>query len=408
MERGKFLNRKRKKSKNIKKNKSNIKLIDKKELFLYISLFILVIISASYFLFFQNSYELYSSKKQMFEVVKNIRTLEKHIKANQDEIIDIVNKYREKTGKDINSSEIFNLNRGEDQLLKERIRREQDISIKNLLGEILDKKSEIIDLKNKVKYFENLLPKPHIVEEGENHFGIAMDFLINNRKIDKETALKLVERTLLFDPLIPEFKVWNFYSNGEFGSIITQGLASISPNEIKRIEKKKITNERDIAVSERDKLAKDLKLLYLKRKEIIDQIGNLESEKSSLIERVGELSDINKKIIKSVNSVFYICQKKTVLKKTGFIKGGFLKRLKMQEIPPDRFSKSIDLRELDYIKIDNSKFSLLQIKKISIFPRFYKKGLDFTVEFRKNRRVGFIRFIKKEKFKNERILIAVE
>lgn len=50
--------------------------------------------------------------------------------------------------------------------------------------------------------------------------------------------MKLAERTLLFDSLVPGFKVWNFYSGDEYGSFITQGNAPISPNEISRRNKK--------------------------------------------------------------------------------------------------------------------------------------------------------------------------
>ena len=276
------------------------------------------------------------------------------------------------------------------------------------MGEILDNKNEIVDLRKKIDYIENLLPTPHIVKSGENHYQIAMDYLLNKKGVEKEKALELVERTLLFDPVVPGFKIWNFYSNGEFGSIITQGLASISPNEISRKERKKITDERDFAVKQKNKFEKDLKYLYSKRKEIIEQISNLESEKNHLLKRVGELNRSNKEMMRRINSLYFICDKKTVLKKNGYLKGGFFRSLKMQSISSDQFEKSIDLRTGTSINISASDLNLSYIKRIRIYPKFFKLGSDYLIESKNNNRDALIKITKKERFKGERILISVE
>ena len=64
------------KKKILKKNiTSNIKLIDKKGIFLYLTLFLLITISALYILFIDDSGNNYSSKEQIFEVVNKVRFL---------------------------------------------------------------------------------------------------------------------------------------------------------------------------------------------------------------------------------------------------------------------------------------------------------------------------------------------
>lgn len=74
------------------------------------------------------------------------------------------------------------------------------------------------------------------------------------KKLEKKRAMELVERTALFDELVPGFKVWNFYTGDEYGTSVTQGTARISPNTLIRSAKKKLVDARDEAISERDQL----------------------------------------------------------------------------------------------------------------------------------------------------------
>jgi hypothetical protein len=339
--------------------------------------------------------------KQMQELTQKVQDKEAEKKEKQDEIIGIMGEIKDKTKQDSLDIDVLNLNEDEKELLGKKIKEEKDVSVKALLQEILDKTNEIRDLNAEIAEIEKLLPLPHVVQTGENHYQIAMDFLINEKKLDKKKAMELVERTAVFDTLVPGFKVWNFYTGDEYGTSVTQGTAAVSPNTLIRQAKKKLVDARDQAVSERDKLSEDIKVLEQKREKIIGQVDLLTKEKESLI---GKVSDLNVE----VNSLYYLLDSQKNLKKNGILKGGFLKSTKLRDVSPEHFNNTIDLRNQTDILISAANLGLRKIKSISIFPKFYKPGTDFKIVMGDDKLTATVSFLDAKKFKNERIVISVK
>lgn len=210
-----------------------------KKFYFVIGALALVILILAYFVFKGPAGPKVSPKmKQMEETVQQIQQLESSIQEKQNEVFSVLNDYKKKTGEDLPEVNIMNLSPEQKKVLEEKIKNEKDVSIKSLLQDILDKNNDIQNLNAKVQELEALLPKPHLVEKGENHYQIAMNFLLNEKGVDKARAMELVERTALFEPIVPGFKVWNFYAEDEYGTFITQGSAPISPNQIQRKVKK--------------------------------------------------------------------------------------------------------------------------------------------------------------------------
>ncbi|HLP46596.1 MAG TPA: hypothetical protein VK469_11640, partial [Candidatus Kapabacteria bacterium] len=147
--------------------------------------------------------------QEMQELTQEIQGLESDMKKKQDDIFSLMNKYKQKTGQPFLGVNPLNLNDEEKKLLEQKIKDEKDVSIKSLLEEINDKNDEIRGLQEKIKEIEALLPVPHIVKSGETHAQIAMDFLVKEKNVDKKQAAELIERTALYDMLIPGFKVYN-------------------------------------------------------------------------------------------------------------------------------------------------------------------------------------------------------
>ncbi|MEN8222089.1 MAG: hypothetical protein ABFR36_02415 [Acidobacteriota bacterium] len=386
------------------------KIGDKAKIIFFSTLFLLfVLIVIGYFILLDNKSSFADSRiDQMSSLVKKVRTLEDSIQANQNDILNLVGEYRNKTGKNLPILDVINLSEEERLLLEEKISTESNISIKNLLAEILAKKSEILELNMHIKSIEKFLPKPHVVTEGENHYQVAMDYLLNIKGIEKNEALELVERTFLFEPLIPGFKLWNFYSNGEFGSFISQGNASISPNTVSRREKRKLTDARDSAIEERDSMAEDIKTLRSKRDNILLQISSLNNEKKHLLKRIEELNLENSAIVRTVNSLHYIIDTKKNLVRGGVLRGGFLKSLKLQSISPELYTNSVDLRSEKDITFNSDNLNLKKIRRIRVFPKFYKTNIDYKVKFMENKKFAQLKILNSDKLKNERIVIAVE
>lgn len=338
--------------------------------------------------------------RQMQQLAQNIRGLETDVKKKQDEIFSLMNEYKEKTGEPFVGVNALGLNEEEQKLLEQKIKEEKDVSTKSLLEEINEKSNEIKELQQKIKEIEALLPKPHIVAKGENHYRIAMDFLINEKKVEKKRAMELVERTALIDPMVEGFKVWNFYTGDAYGSSVTQGTAAISPNELIRKAKKKLVDAKDEAIAERDQLSEEIKTLEEKRNQIIGQLEMLVKEKEGLINKVSDLNE-------QVNSLFYLLDVQQNLKKKGIIKGGFLKSTKLKKVSPEYFTTSIDLRAGSEIAISAENMGLKKIKSVTLFPKFYKEGTDYKITIAPDKQTAAVTFLDISKFKNERIVISV-
>jgi len=388
---------------------SKLRFLKNRFAYLYIVAVLLVLIFAAYILLKDNFFgsDLSPQMRQMQQVVNKVRDLEVDIQKNQGKIFSLMREYKEKTGEELPAMNFLNLSEEERRILENRIRNEQDVT-KALLSDIIEKNSEISELKSEIERLEKLLPAPHIVERGENHFQVAMDFLLNEKKVEKKRALDLVERVLLFDPLVPGFKVWNFYFRGEYGTFITQGSAAISPNEVRRRSKRKLVDARDRAFAERDKLSQDIAALETRRGEMISQLDLLNLEKHKLTTHLSDLNQENLEMQEAINSLFYLVDLKRNLKKKGIIKGGFLRSLRLRKVSPEFFDQSIDMRALDTIRISASDFGRKRIKKVILYPKYYKKGIDYEVTINLNRNAAELVILDTSKLKNERVVISVE
>ncbi len=346
--------------------------------------------------------------KQMEETVQQIQQLESSIQEKQNEVFSVLSEYKKKTGEDLPEVNIMNLSGEQKKVLEDKIKNEKDISIKSLLQDILDKNSDIQNLNARVQELETLLPKPHMVEKGENHYQIAMNFLLNEKGVDKARAMELVERTALFEPIVPGFKIWNFYAEDEYGTFITQGTAPISPNQIQRKVKKELVDAKDKAISEKDKLQSDINEMESRRVELISQLDLLNQEKQNMLTRMSDLNDQNQEMQTELNSVYYALDLPKILTEKGIIKGGFLRSTKLQKVDHILFDKSLDLRGDPRITVNAATLQLARIKGITIYPAYFKAGIDFKVEIDETSQNATITFLDVKKLMSEKLAIAVE
>ena len=346
--------------------------------------------------------------KQMEETVQQIQQLESNIQEKQNEVFNVLSEYKKKTGEELPEVNIMNLSPEQKKVLEDKIKNEKDVSIKSLLQDILDKNSDIQNLNARVQELETLLPKPHLVEKGENHYQVAMNFLLNEKGLDKARAMELVERTALFEPIVPGFKIWNFYAEDEYGTFITQGTAPISPNQIQRKVKKELVDAKDQAIAEKDKLQSDINEMETRRTELISQLDLLNQEKQSMLGKMSELNDQNQEMQTALNSVYFALDLRKVLNEKGIIKGGFLRSTKLQKVDTTLFDKSLDLRGDPKIAVAAAAFQLNKIKDITIYPSYFKPDTDYKIEFDETKQNAIITLLDVKKFMSEKIAIAVE
>jgi hypothetical protein len=380
-----------------------------KKFYYVIGALALVILVLAYFAFKGPSGPPVSPKmKQMQQTVQQIQELEAGIQEKQNEVFTVLGEYKKKTGEDLPEINIMNLSPEQKKVLEDKIKSEKDVSIKSLLQDILDKNADIQNLNARLQELEAMLPKPHVVEKGENHYQIAMNFLLNEKGVEKTRAMQLVERTALFEPIIPGFKVWNFYGEDEYGTFITQGSAPISPNQIQRKIKKELVDAKDKAVAEKEQLQDDITEMEARRNELISQLDLLGQEKQNMLTRMGDLSQQNQEMQTALNSVYYAMDLHKNLTLKGIIKGGFLRATKLQKVDFAMFDRWLDLRGEPVITVSAADFGIGRIKDITIYPSYFVPDADFKVDYDEVGQNATITILDVKRFKSEKIAIAIK
>jgi len=341
---------------------------------------------------------------QMRKLAAKIGRLETELNEKQEELFDLLKAYNQKTGESLAALNSLRLSDDERKILEDKILKEEDLSIKSLLRDILDRDSQISRLKSEMAQYESLLPQSHLVVEGETHYQIAMDFLVNEKKVEEVRALRLVEETMLFEPLRPGFRVWNFYFNDEFATFVTQGSAAISPTELRKAPEKYRGDIENRAKEEEERLTAKIKNLRAVRNQLEFQIKDLTDEKEKMEKNLNELERL-------VNSLFYMVDLEENLLKKGIIKkGGFLGlgSPKLKKISPEDYDQKIDLRDNDIIEIYANQIKINEIKKVTLYPEFYKKGNDYEVKIEEDKQKAIVSILNTEKFRRDRVVISVE
>lgn len=370
----------------------------------FISAVVICLVLIGYFLVTTGESTVNKSDKvgEMQALTQQVRSMESAVKQKEGEVGKLVDRYEQKTGAKVSGDfDMMELSPEERELLEQQIGEEKDVSTKSLLQEILSKKDEISELRKQIVEIENLLPAPHIAKKGENHYEIALAFLVDVKGVEEKKAKKILGRTALFDELAEGFKVWNFFTGSEYGTSVTQGFAKVSPNVFVHRAKKKLVEDRDKAVSERDELAVDFKSLEEKQGEVAVELDRITSENENLLVQVGDLN-------KQVSSVFYRLGSQKNLKKKGILKSGFLSSPKMKDTAVENFDKSLDLSVDDQLVISAKELGVEKIKDVVLYPKFYKKGSSYKVFITPNKKHALLTLLDKSKFKSERVVIAVK
>jgi len=209
---------------------------------------------------------------QMKEVQK-IAKLEKQINEKQEKLNQMIRQYVKDGGKDLGLVVDQSLGPEQRAVLEKKLQNEEGIGYKDLISDILKQQKDIEDLKVQIQDLEKKLPTPVLVNRGDRHFDIAMNYLTKEKGLDEATAKKLVYQTNIMDELVPGFKVWNFYDNGVYGTFVTQGDAAVSPYGVIQAAKKKLVTEKNEAISQKEVLQKRRqpflsRLQNLRKKEI--------------------------------------------------------------------------------------------------------------------------------------------
>lgn len=305
------------------------------------------------------------------------------------------------------NAETMQLTEEQKKALEERIKAEKNSSYQALLQEVLDKDKEIKDLNEKITKLKAQLPKPDMAKENDNHYTMALRFL-KKKGVGENEAKRLVSRVNIMEKLAPGFEVYHFYSNGVYGTWVSQGKSKITPNDLIREEREKIEGERDTAVVQGEKLQEEVNDLLSQKAKITSEIEGLRSEKTKLIEDMNALSATNEAQKSKLNSLHYVIGDRKQLEKDGvIIIPVFAKDRAGKAWKDDVFTKALDLRSADSIVIKATEVGLAKIGKVNVVPGSYVKDEHYTVTISEDKQTATVKLLTKDRFKNDKVVFAV-
>nr|WP_320133735.1 hypothetical protein [uncultured Holophaga sp.] len=303
--------------------------------------------------------------------------------------------------------ETMQLTEEQKKALEERIKNEKNSSYQALLQEVLDKDKEIKDLNEKITNLKKILPRPDVARAGDNHYSMAVRFL-RKKGLSEAQARKLVSRVNIMEKLAPGFEVYHFYSNGVYGTWVSQGKAGISPSELQRREREKIEGERDTALAQNEKLQDEVDDLATRKKALEEDIAGLRTEKERMVQELASLSTTNETMKAKLNSVHYVVGNRKKLEQEGVIVVPiFAKDRAGSNWNDSVFNESMDLRTQDTIHISASALGLKSIGKVNVVPGSLEKDKHYSLSISGDKQSATIRILAKERFRNEKVVFAV-
>jgi hypothetical protein len=350
---------------------------------------------------------------QMKEVQK-IAKLEKQISEKQEKLNQMIRQYVKDGGKDLGLVVDQSLGPEQRAVLEKKLQNEEGIGYKDLISDILKQQKDIEDLKVQIQDLEKKLPAPVLVNRGDKHFDIAMNYLTKEKGLDEATAKKLVYQTNIMDELVPGFKVWNFYDNGVYGTFVTQGDAAVSPYGVIQAAKKKLVTEKNEAISQKEVLQKEKTTLLEqvadleKRRDQLNQdVILLQQEREELVKKLAETRELSEELQSKLNSVFYRVGERKSLVDSGLVKDPVFGSAKILNFAENNFPDRVDLRSSDTISLTAEKCGVPSIKKVRIVPTVFKADEDFSVIIPADGSKAEIKILNKDKFRAERTVVIL-
>lgn len=305
------------------------------------------------------------------------------------------------------NTETMQLTEDQKKALEERIKAEKNSSYAALLQEVLDKDKEIKELNEKITKLRQSLPKPDVAKEGDSHYAMSLRFL-KKKGVPESEAKRLVSRVNIMEKLAQGFEVYHFYSNGVYGTWVTQGKAKITPNDLVREEREKVEGERDTAVAQSEKLQEDVNDLLAQKAKISSEIEAMRTEKAKLIEDMNAMSATNEAQKAKLNSLHYVIADRKKLEKDGIIVVPVFAKDRAGEKWNDGvFDKSFDLRKGDSITFTAAEAGVKQISKLSVIPGSLEKDKHYSLTISPDKASATLKLLTKDRFKNEKVVFAV-
>lgn len=257
-------------------------------------------------------------------------------------------------------------------LLAERIKTER-ASQRVLLQDIIERDKALADLRARSTAMTGQLPERVDVKEGDRHDRIAMDFLIR-KGVPAAKAYELVSQINLQDALVPGFRVWNHYQNGQFGTWVTGGTSGVTPQQHQQRLTEMLQSERDSAIGELDRARADLSdtrnIARAAEQALEASAADLRAMTAAAEQQQAE----NEARAAAASTIQYVVGPKNALVKQGIIDG----RMRLRAVGSPN-AQPLDLRGGSDIAVDGSAHNMKRIKRVTLVPEVFMPGIDYAV-----------------------------
>lgn len=343
------------------------------------------------------------------QLVQQIETLNQKLSQTEDDLRRVITRYS-KEDPQLFHDELSHLQLTQEaqDFLSQMLEKEEGISYEEIVQQVIDRDREISALRRERERLLALLPQPDIVEEGDNHYDLAMRFLIERQDLSPSEAQKFLERVALFDHLLPGFVVYHFFDGIDYGTSVLQGTAKQSPNFIKERFMNQLIREKNEAIEMQKQLANELQELEIRKNMLYSQISALETERQNILEALDQISLLSKEQDIMLSSLYYYAGSVSKLKDDGIISVSIFGKPSLKNIEIIEDFKLIDLDMADRIIINAEEIGIKRIQRIHVLPDLFEQGKDFTINLAPDGSVFEICVLNKKRLKLEKIIIAVQ
>lgn len=283
-------------------------------------------------------------------------------------------------------------------LLAERIKTER-AGTKALLEDIIAKDQELTKLRTQLENASERLPSHVVAKEGDRHDRIAMDFLIK-QGVSAAKAYELVSQINLQDALVPGFRVWTHYQNGQFGTWVTAGSAGITPQQHQLRLTEMLRSERNEAIASLEQARADLEDTRTIAKAAEDALEKTNADLAAMEAAATKEREENVRRAAAENTIRYVVGSKKQLENQKIIDGRF--RLRAVD---GAGAQQLNLLETTDISVDGIAYGMKRVKKVTLVPEVFTKDVDYQVTMEGP--FAKVKILQKDKFAVARFLAVV-
>ena len=275
--------------------------------------------------------------------------------------------------------------------------------IEELQRELNSKNDIIKQLQRENADLQSKVPFSLEVQEGDNHYEIAHNYLTETKGLSEDEAKKVLKNSYLYDSLLSGFQVGNISDGGQYSGFLSQGNAVASPGKMKRVEDTKKAAEKvvlrnNVTMAEIEGMRQDAefkdKMMMAKK-----EMEALHKKNAVLEENLERYRVATAELDSRLNSVYYFAGTKDSLKASG--------KTDLGAVSYRDFQNKIDLREENTIELSAGDFNVTVIKKVEIEPKSLMANRDYRITIASDGQSATVQLLNADKFRLARIIIIV-